>query len=41
MFTAFYSWTIWIIMLICCITGIGRAFEGENGEMITSKKRPE
>ena len=25
MFTAFYSWAIWIIMLICCVTGIGRA----------------
>ena len=24
MFTAFYSWAIWIIMLICCVTGIGR-----------------
>lgn len=40
-FTTFYSWAIWGVMLICCITGIGRAFEGKNGEYIASKKKPE
>ncbi|MBO5514105.1 MAG: sodium:proton antiporter [Mogibacterium sp.] len=41
MFTAFYSWAIWIVMLVCCITGIGRTFEGKNGEEIKSKTRPQ
>lgn len=41
MFTAFYSWAIWFEMLTCCITGIGRSFEGPNGEEIKSKKRPQ
>ena len=41
MFTAFYSWVIWIITLICCFTGIGRTFEGRNGEEIKSKTRPQ
>ena len=40
MFTAFYSWIIWIMMLVCCITGIGRAFEGKNGELVKAKKNP-
>lgn len=41
MFTAFYSWVIWVITLICCFTGIGRTFEGRNGEEIKSKTRPQ
>ena len=40
MFTSFYNWVIWIVMLICCINGFGRAFEGKNGEYIRSKKTP-
>lgn len=40
MFTTFYSLVIWVVMLVCCITGIGRAFEGKNGEYIISKKKP-
>ena len=27
-------------MLVCCLTGIGRAFEGKNGEYILAKKNP-
>ena len=38
MFTTFYSWAIWIVMLIACLTGWGRAFEGENGEYIPAKE---
>lgn len=38
MFTTFYSWAIWIVMLIVCLTGWGRAFEGENGEYIPAKE---
>ena len=40
MFTSFYNWAIWVVMLVCCITGIGRAFEGKNGEYIRSKHNP-
>ena len=40
MFTSFYNWAIWIVMLVCCITGIGRAFEGKNGEYIRAEKNP-
>ena len=40
MLTAFYNWAIWIVMLVCCLTGIGRAFEGKNGEYILAKKNP-
>lgn len=40
MFTVFYSWIIWIMMLVCCITGIGRTFEGKNGELVKAKKNP-
>jgi Na+/H+ antiporter NhaC len=39
-FTSFYNWAIWIIMLISCITGIGRCFEGKDGSVIAAKKNP-
>ena len=32
---------VFIITLICCFTGIGRTFEGRNGEEIKSKTRPQ
>ena len=38
--TAFYCWAIWGVMLVSCLTGRGRAFEGENGEYIVSKTNP-
>lgn len=38
--TTFYSWAIWTVMLVSCITGKGRAFEGKNGELIRAKKNP-
>ena len=38
MFTTFYSWAIWIVMLIVCVTGWGRAFEGKNGEYVPEKE---
>ena len=38
MFTTFYSWVIWIVMLVVCLTGWGRAFEGENGEYVSAKE---
>lgn len=38
--TTFYSWAIWAVMLVSCITGKGRAFEGKNGELIQAKKNP-
>ena len=41
MFTAFYCWAIWFVMLFCCVTGTGRAFEGKNGEYVLAKKDPE
>ena len=41
MLTAFYPWAIWFVMLVCCITGIGRTFEGKDGEEVKSKTRPE
>lgn len=34
MFTAFYSWAIWIVMLISCLFGFGRKFEGKDGEPV-------
>lgn len=34
-FSVFYCWTIWFVMLIACSFGIGRMFEGEDGEMVT------
>lgn len=34
MFTAFYSWTIWIVMFVSCIAGIGREFENKNGDPV-------
>nr|WP_094607959.1 Na+/H+ antiporter NhaC family protein [Sporomusa acidovorans]OZC14677.1 malate-2H(+)/Na(+)-lactate antiporter [Sporomusa acidovorans DSM 3132] len=37
MFTAFYSWAIWVVMLITCITGWDRSFEGKSGEYIHKK----
>lgn len=37
LFTAFYCMSIWVVMLIACLTGWGRAFEGENGEYVTEK----
>lgn len=37
MFTAFYSWAVWGVMLITCISGWDRSFEGENGEYIRKK----
>ena len=40
MLTSFYNWAIWIVMLVCCIAGFGRAFEGKNGEYIPAKKNP-
>ena len=41
MFTTFYSWAIWIVMFIVCITGWGRSFEGKNGEYVLAKDRKE
>lgn len=38
MFTAFYSWAIWVVMLVTCITGWDRSFEGKDGEMVREKK---
>lgn len=37
LFTVFYGWVIWIVMLVACLTGWGRVFEGEEGEMIKEK----
>lgn len=39
MFTAFYCWAIWFIMLFSCLTGWGRAFEGEDGSYIKAKEK--
>ncbi len=36
-FTVFYSWVIWVVMLIACVTGWGRIFEGLDGKMIKEK----
>ena len=33
-FTTFYSWAIWVVMLVASLTGIGRRFEGKNGEPV-------
>jgi Na+/H+ antiporter NhaC len=37
MFTVFYGWAIWAVMLIACLTGWGRTFEGEGGKMVKEK----
>ena len=37
LFTAFYSWGIWIVMLVACITGWDRTFEGAGGETVKTK----
>lgn len=34
MFTTFYSWAIWGVMFVSCLFGIGRRFEGKNGEEV-------
>lgn len=39
MFTAFYSWAIWVVMLVTCITGWDRTFEGKDGEAVREKKQ--
>ncbi|TCS72877.1 transporter (NhaC family) [Muricomes intestini] len=39
MFTAFYSWAIWVVMLVTCITGWDRTFEGKDGEIVREKKQ--
>lgn len=39
LFTAFYCWAIWFVMLIVCLTGWGRAFEGKNGEYVEAKEK--
>ena len=41
MFTTFYSWAIWVVMFIVCVTGWGRSFEGKNGEYVLAKKQKE
>lgn len=41
LFTAFYSMAIWVVMLFSCITGWGRAYEGEFGEYVTKKEKKE
>lgn len=41
MFTTFYSWAIWVVMFIVCITGWGRSFEGKNGEYVLAKDKKE
>lgn len=41
MFTTFYSWAIWVVMFIVCITGWGRSFEGKNGEYVLAKGKKE
>lgn len=33
-FTAFYSWAIWVVMLVASLTGWGREFEGPDGEPV-------
>ncbi len=40
LFTAFYSWAIWLVMLVACITGFGRSFEGKNGEEVAQPLEP-
>lgn len=34
LFTVYYSWAIWGVMLISCLFGIGRTLEGPSGEMV-------
>ncbi len=36
-FTTFYSWAIWVVMLVACVTGIGRRFEGKDGEPVKTQ----
>ena len=38
--TAFYCWAIWGVMMVCCIIGRGRAFEGEDGAYVPAKANP-
>ena len=37
-FAVFYSLFLWFVMLIACLTGFGRAYEGPNGEHISEKE---
>jgi uncharacterized membrane protein len=37
-FTAFYSWAVWVVMLVTCITGWDRTFEGKDGKIVREKK---
>lgn len=37
-FTVFYSWILWIVMLVASITGWGRAYEGKDGEIVVDSK---
>lgn len=37
LFTSFYNWAIWFVMLFTCITGWGRTFEGKDGERVKNK----
>ncbi|WZL71869.1 Na+/H+ antiporter NhaC family protein [Clostridiaceae bacterium 35-E11] len=39
MFTAFYSWAVWVVMLVSCLTGWNRTFEGPNGEMVKDRMK--
>ncbi|MEG1686881.1 MAG: Na+/H+ antiporter NhaC family protein [Angelakisella sp.] len=39
MFTAFYCWAIWFVMLFSCATGWGHALEGKDGEMVLGNKK--
>lgn len=36
-FTVFYSWSIWAVMLVACLIGWGRTFEGLDGKMVKEK----
>lgn len=38
-FTTFYSWAIWVVMFIACLTGVGRTFEGLDGKMVKEKDK--
>lgn len=37
MFTAFYSWALWFVMLISCVSGWDRTFEGKDGSRVKQK----
>lgn len=37
MFTVFYSWSIWVVMLVACLIGWGRTYEGADGEMTSDR----